>query len=248
MKYNVGDKVKIREDLKYDTKYYMDDGTHWNTFVPEMKSFLGAVVTIKEISYGNSYRLEETDRWNWTDEMFEGLAKPTLDLNIIKGAKSDIDMKKCKIKDYKIYNDKVVVVWFDDGTEEKATVCEGDKFDLEYGISLCCLKHIYGRDGYKAMVKDFMRQIKSIDKAKEEKQKTEELIAKKKAKAARRKARHQENRRKKRIAEMQEAIIGALKECNGDLSKAMHEVSRCSCEDIAIVTCSCNDESWDDCK
>ena len=73
-------------------------------------------------------------------------------------------------------------------------------------------------------------------------------MLRKKVKAARRKARHQENRRKRRIAEMQEAIVGALKECNGDLSKAMHEVSRCSCEDIAIVTCSCNDESWDDCK
>jgi len=67
MKYKVGDKVKIREDL-IDGKEYGD-----NIFVPEMKPWCGQVVTIAHCEYGN-YLIEGCDNWAWTDEMIEGLA------------------------------------------------------------------------------------------------------------------------------------------------------------------------------
>lgn len=117
-----------------------------------------------------------------------------------------------KIKDYKVYEDRAVIVEFEDGTKEKAVCNEDDKFDLERGITICVLKHIFGADVYKSIVKTAMNQVKAVDKAKEDKKKEEELIIRKKAKAARKKTRRLERKRKERVAEMKEAYLSAMHE------------------------------------
>lgn len=72
-KYKVGDKVRVREDLKVDGDYYMEDGETRDRFVVDMAKFIGKVVTIKE-HYHEKYRIEEDeDEYNWTDDMFSGL-------------------------------------------------------------------------------------------------------------------------------------------------------------------------------
>lgn len=66
MKYKVGDKVKIREDLE-DGKEYGKD-----FFVSEMNFLKGKTVIISDIEY-DFYKLkEDSGKWNWTDEMFSG--------------------------------------------------------------------------------------------------------------------------------------------------------------------------------
>lgn len=74
MKYKVGDKVKVREDLSTKDAY---DGC---SFVPEMKLFLGETVTIHKV-YGNINRYEikeDHGAWYWTDSMFEPLESENL--------------------------------------------------------------------------------------------------------------------------------------------------------------------------
>lgn len=61
--FKVGDKVKVRTDLKVDKKY----GEDWAVY--EMAEWAGKVVTIACIK-DNGYKIME-DSWNWTDEMFE---------------------------------------------------------------------------------------------------------------------------------------------------------------------------------
>lgn len=141
------------------------------------------------------------------------LIKPVKKYKTIKD-NEETKMKDVKIVDYKVYNDKVVVVWFDDGTSEKATCNEEDNFDLSHGVEIACLKHMYGAENYKAMLKDFMNQIKAVDKAKEDKKNLEELIARKRAKNERRKARTRANRRAERVSEMKEAYLKAMNEYN----------------------------------
>lgn len=67
-KYNVGDRVRVRDDLEPRERY----GS--NTFVIRMKPCLGKIVTIKEIVYGNEYLVhEDSSCCAWTDEMFVGI-------------------------------------------------------------------------------------------------------------------------------------------------------------------------------
>lgn len=69
MKYKVGDKVRVRRDLKNDVSY----GSRHT--VEEMMDYKGNVVTISEVR-PNHYKIEEDEEeWNWTDEMFEGLVE-----------------------------------------------------------------------------------------------------------------------------------------------------------------------------
>ena len=74
MKYKVGDKVKIREDLEVGRQYGADD------FARGMEQYKGKTATIANV-YNNVYHLEVDDddneycTWHWTDEMLEGVFK-----------------------------------------------------------------------------------------------------------------------------------------------------------------------------
>lgn len=79
MKHKVGDKVKIRTDLKKYIKY----GVY--PFVGEMCTLCGQVVTISEVcSEDKGYFIEEDKNcFYWTDEMFEGSIKAAKELGKI---------------------------------------------------------------------------------------------------------------------------------------------------------------------
>lgn len=67
MKYKVGDKVKIREDLIVDNEY----GS--NSFAEEMEQYKGKTATITDTYFGK-YEIDIDDgNWSWTDEMLENL-------------------------------------------------------------------------------------------------------------------------------------------------------------------------------
>lgn len=66
MKYNVGDKVRIREDLITGEKY------NDLTFVPDMVQYMGKVATITRIKFEDVYGIDlDGKTWSWSDEMFE---------------------------------------------------------------------------------------------------------------------------------------------------------------------------------
>ena len=66
MKYKIGDKVRVREDLAADNWYGNEK------VVPEMTCFKGKIVIISKVQY-DKYKIEEDNKiWWWTDEMFSG--------------------------------------------------------------------------------------------------------------------------------------------------------------------------------
>ena len=73
MKYKVGDKVKIREDLKINNEY---DNMYFNS---EMSKHRGQIATIKRADLDNTYKinLDDGDYW-WTDAMFEDVEEEEL--------------------------------------------------------------------------------------------------------------------------------------------------------------------------
>lgn len=74
MKYKVGDKVRVREDLDIGIPYHEYDEEFCTFSNDDMKQYAGKRVTISE-SKEHYYRLsEDNGAWYWTDEMFEGKA------------------------------------------------------------------------------------------------------------------------------------------------------------------------------
>lgn len=74
-KYKVGDKVIVREDLIKGDQYYMENTGKRDVVVEAMLKFRGKTVTINRTTTLGEYKISEDGaEWNWTDEMFSGLA------------------------------------------------------------------------------------------------------------------------------------------------------------------------------
>lgn len=67
MKYKVGDKVRVREDLEVGKSY---NGCYFESSMAKLK---GKVVEIVDLD-DESYFIKE-DKYYWTEEMFSGLAE-----------------------------------------------------------------------------------------------------------------------------------------------------------------------------
>ena len=70
MKYKIGDRVKIREDLNENERYGCQ------IFVDSMCEVRGLTLTIDRVNDNDTYRMKEIG-YNWTEEMIEGLAEET---------------------------------------------------------------------------------------------------------------------------------------------------------------------------
>lgn len=117
----------------------------------------------------------------------------------------------CKIVDYKVINETVVIVTFADGTTEKAVCNKNDKFDFDRAIEICvCKKMFGGTKAYNDAVKNALRQVKAVDDKKRRESKEKEIEENRKAKVERRKAKRREQRIQQRIDIQAEAFLKAM--------------------------------------
>ena len=66
---------------------------------------------------------------------------------------------KFKVKNYKTFNDKVVVVEFTDGTKTKAVCDNEDNFSLDAGLAICLLKKAMGgSDNYNKYIRKLIKE------------------------------------------------------------------------------------------
>lgn len=124
-----------------------------------------------------------------------------------------------RVVDYKVYDDengnpKAMVVFFSDGSKERAVCEDGDTFNEEHGISVCVTKRMmseegYGTKFYNAIIRD---AIKAKKRNEQEKQKAEnEAIQIRKRNEA--KAEKVRAKREKRIMNL---LAGAIKQAIGE--------------------------------
>lgn len=66
MKFKVGDKVRVRKDLKVGKAYYMENRNHFDRFTSHMARYAGQILEIERAD--STYHAKE-NIWNWTDEM-----------------------------------------------------------------------------------------------------------------------------------------------------------------------------------
>ena len=69
-KYKVGDKVRVRSDLRVHEYYRMEDSAILDAFAESMEPLRGQLVTIKGMGSNGKYNIAEMGK-NWTDGMFE---------------------------------------------------------------------------------------------------------------------------------------------------------------------------------
>lgn len=75
MKYKIGDKVRVRDDLEIGKWYSMNNRTFSDFVNSKMITFKGKEVTILADNCFGMYLIKEDNgEWHWTDEMFSGLA------------------------------------------------------------------------------------------------------------------------------------------------------------------------------
>ena len=92
MKYKVGDKVKVRSDLKAYEIY----GS--NMLTKSMEKFAGKTITISGVGI-TSYAIEEMEVAYWTDEMLEPVEELTAEeaIRILGGMCQDFSCCECPI-------------------------------------------------------------------------------------------------------------------------------------------------------
>lgn len=124
-----------------------------------------------------------------------------------------------KIKDYKIYNGKALVVWFTDGSFTKAVVSNGEEFDFYTGLMVCLFKKYLGENGSKKfnkMMEVAMKKLGDIDKNKE-KQAEEKALAEKKRRKADMKRKAKALKRKEEAIDIQkQGFVRAMQEIGED--------------------------------
>ena len=107
MKYKVGDKVRIRSDLKET----MNNAIYGISVNSEMVKLAGKMVTIKDIINEKIYTIKEYD-FAWTDKIFVSIENPgkvTL-LNMPVGTKIITDKGKELVYDGECFSDKDDVI------------------------------------------------------------------------------------------------------------------------------------------
>jgi hypothetical protein len=129
-KYNIGDKVKVKS-IKWYNENKSDDGFIFcrsRFFNPDMSTFCSCILTIKSIN-SNFIHVEE-NIFDWTEDMFEGLANYKENMDYIEITLNDknyiIDFEKAK--DLGILKEKDLGI-----LKEKDTRCKSwEEFKLKY--------------------------------------------------------------------------------------------------------------------
>lgn len=129
MKFKVGDRVRIKKDLKegYDYKLYVND---------DMEELAGKIATITSAweNCGARYEINEDAGTNtWTEEMFENITKPTKEelFKMPIGTKITTDLEEnnifVKVGENDFCNDYYDHIEDDDINEDLSLDCCGDK-------------------------------------------------------------------------------------------------------------------------
>ena len=143
MKYKVGDRVRVRKDLKPGNFYGKD------YYISSMDKFKGEKCVITEI-WDQSYQINDFGYW-WSEEMFESVD----DEKVLEYALEKLGMTKEELED-KMNEDKEDLRFIDDNFKEKNRYLQYcDKFNSQ--CEGCKIKKF--KDKYKKHVVPNCRDI-----------------------------------------------------------------------------------------
>lgn len=165
-KFKVGDKVRVKKDLKVGNSYYMEDKESKWVFIEEMLKYEGKVTEIEKIDrvLGDYCYFIKADNgsWKWTDEMLELVKeKPENEILKINGF-SSMGIKVSHV----IFNGNATILFYQTPVVENNVVkgysklrkvvakcMPEDEFNRNIGIQVCTIK---------AFKKELNRELKKI--------------------------------------------------------------------------------------
>lgn len=186
--------------------------------------------TITGITTGSLTISAETDGLVSTLEEFAKKKEPEVDPemkstitknqrnNLVANFYEDGFKKSCKelipdIKDVTVYQNRVVIVEFVDGTTEKAVLHPSDQFSVEQGISICITKRLVGGSSiYNKLIDRAVKVMINNDAERTKKAKAEDERKEYNKRRNERKARRKSERREEQIELQKEAYVRALRE------------------------------------
>ena len=144
MKYKVGDRVRVRKDLKPGNFYGKD------YYISSMDKFKGEKCVITEI-WDQSYQINDFGYW-WSEEMFESVD----DEKVLEYALEKLGMTKEELEDEMNRNEEEDIRFVDDNFKEKNRYLQYcDKFNSQ--CEGCKIKKF--KDKYKKHVVPNCRDI-----------------------------------------------------------------------------------------
>lgn len=115
------------------------------------------------------------------------------------------------IKDIITHNDRVVIVKFADGTQEKAVLYPDDKFTIEQGISICLAKKLMGGSSiYNKVIEYALDIVDKKDKAQKKKIADAAVAKENAAKAEKKRAERKAQKREEYIKTQAEIMARAM--------------------------------------
>lgn len=135
MKYNIGDKVRVKTlewyINNYNVDYNVDDLNVMNThrFTTSMAKHCGNIVTIDAVCIDSYLIKEDSDNNGWTDDMFEGLAEEGIyDEEFVNAINTAYNA--C-LDEYNEVPNKIDKVFISDKNyQDKVELCLGDDYEI----------------------------------------------------------------------------------------------------------------------
>ena len=139
-KYKVGDKVRVKSDLKVDTEY----GSVWANCI--MAKSRNEILTIEKNEGNKEYRVEE-NQWLWSEEMFEPVEEETVTLKELQEIKKD----------------NIIPTYYHKGSYDVIQFCIDNNIDFTTGNIIKYITRYKGKNGIEDLRKaqEYLKRLKS---------------------------------------------------------------------------------------
>jgi hypothetical protein len=177
------DKVLKHYNEKYSKEEYGMTGSEFKKFENDIRMINGDIVIEGLANSGYTAHIKVPFEYL----KYIKVAMPTIDFCVSKWKDAGNWIEGLPaIKKIETYNDRVTKVTFIDNTFTKSVCSENDHFDEDVGITICCMKRLFGKDGnrmYNDMIRKAHKVIDENNKKKEAeaKEKAERKLKTKKA-------------------------------------------------------------------
>ena len=141
-KYKVGDKVRVKSDLKVDTEY----GSVWANCI--MAKSRNEILTIEKNEGNKEYRVEE-NQWLWSEEMFEPVEEETVTLKELQEIKKD----------------NIIPTYYHKGNYDVMQFCIDNNIDFVTGNIIKYITRYKGKNGIEDLRKaqEYLRRISKTE-------------------------------------------------------------------------------------